>query len=228
MKYFPIILIAVAGLFTQKLTAQSNDTVCSLFSKKQIEEKLQKLQDTVSTLSILEQLRQENKIPINYWDCYFCWATPFFTKISYICPICGEETLYGLDETVRKEELIQNRMGYFDPKFSNYDGDVLFTVYHGIKRYQERIKEIKGINISLDETGFCKYCSSYSPYTTTPTLYLLVNINGESDTIKTPNITCMDIVLIRDFLKGHLVFGEKFEYRPMADYTERIKELLGI
>ena len=171
-------------------------------------------------------MRQEDKLPTN-WDCHFCWGFSIYPKVSYICPICGEETLYGLD-LFRKEELIQNRMGDFEPKSSNYDEDIIFTVHYGIKRYQERIKEIKGINISLDETEFCKYCSPYSPYTTTPTLYLLVNINGEPDTIKTPNITCMDIVLIRDFLNGRLVFEEMFKYRPMADYTEKIKELFGI
>ena len=228
MKYLLIILIAVAGLFTQKLTAQSNDTVCPLFSKTQIEEKLQKLQDAVSPLSTVEQWRQENQISINYSDCYFCWAVPCFTKISYICPICREETIYRSDfEVIRKEEFIQHRMG-FEPKFFNYDEDIIFTVHYAINRYRLKIKEIKGINISLDETEFCKYCSPYSPYTTNPTLYLLVNINGESDTTKTPNVKCKDIVLIRDFLKGSLVFGEMFECRPMADYIERIKELLGI
>ena len=215
MKYFPIILIAVAGLFPQKLTAQSNDTVCSLFSKAQIEEKLKCLSSTLSLPVFL------------HWHMSgFCGYPTFYSKISYICPICGGETLYGSDSyAIRKEEFVQSRMGYFEPKSFNYE---TYAIVYRFDLFRKEVQKIKGINIFLDESEFCKHCSSCSPYTTNPSLNLLVNINGESDTTKTPNVTYIDIQLLRDFLNGNLA-NKGYRDGSYGDgYIERIKELLGI
>ena len=234
MRYFPIIPMLVVSLFTQKLTAQSNDFASSMFSKAQIEEKLKILttppKDTVYSVFSIEyglvKIKEKSKIryiPSRYCDCC-CRGTPIFTRISYICPICGEETLYNFDwlYTIGKEEFIRNRSGKFEPFFftrnDNY-ADIVFC----IDRFQRKVKEIKNINISLDETEFCKYCSPYSPYVTKPILNLLINIDGESDTTKTQNVTCADIQLIYNFLNAPLF------YKKFGDNNiERIKELFGI
>lgn len=208
MKYFLIILMAIVSLFTQKLTAQSNDTLCPLFSKAQIEEKLKNLSPTKSSSS-----------DFSYWSC-MCGYSTFYSKISYICPICGWETLYGSDSyAIRKEEFIPNRMGYFEPKFSNNEAYVIVSRELNILR--KEIQKVKGINIFLDESEFCKHCS---PYTTNPSLNLIVNINGESNITKTQNVTYTDILLLRNFLNGENLANKNFK----DGYIERIKELLGI
>ena len=198
-----LILLSVAGLFTQKLMAQSNDTVSYLFSKAQIEERLEYLSSSPT--------------PSSYWS---CGNPPFSCPIiSYICSTCGGETLYGSDSyVIPKKEFIQNRMGYFEPKFFNYEAYII--VYREIAKIRKEIQEVKGINISLDESEFCKYCS---PYTTNPSLNLSVNIHGEPNTTTTPNVTCMDIQLLHVFLNWNLA-KTQFTERDIA----RIKELLGI
>jgi hypothetical protein len=211
MRYFSIILIIVVNLITQQLTAQSNDTVSFMFSKAQIEEKLKYLSSITSS---------PNSLP---WDISCtCGYSIFFFFFSYICPICGGETLYGSDSyAIGKKEYIRNRMGYFEPKFFNYKAYAI--VYRELYISRIAVQKVKGINISLDESEFCKHCS---PYATNPSLNLLVNINGEANTTTIPNVTYADIQLLRKFLNGDL--DGDYNGRPMADYVERIKELLGI
>jgi hypothetical protein len=225
MKYLLIISIA---LLTPKLTAQSgngNDTVYPFFSKEQIVEKLKKL-------------------PINpsedwsYWR-YRCWD---WSYVLHICPKCGGKTRY--DEIVRewlttfgKEEFIWNDKGYFEHKFNRFNSRVpeyLHYIYD-IRVFRAEIQKIKGIHIALDESEFCKHCSPY--FIENPTLYLLINIEGESDTIKTANISWLDIRLLQFLFNGNFTQRDKMPHETTVsfsdavkemDYIKKIKELLGI
>ena len=233
MWYLSIILIAVIGLlFTPKLMAQSNkgteskrtvssketieiqsDTLQPLFSKSQIEEKLKHLATTPPPEKM------------NFGA--MCYSTSMaIGTISYICPVCGEKTLYkyiGENEWVTSngEELSDLELTHRKRRYEAFE-----MVLREINACRREVQKVKGINISLDESGFCDHCC---PYITYPILYLLINIGGESDTVKTPNIDYMDIRLIHEFLSGSLVHkGYADEETPLVDYMGRIKELLGV
>jgi hypothetical protein len=132
--------------------------------------------------------------------------------------MCGEKTIYGLKEVDNETEINTDTLKISQNRIS-------FIKYE-LTAIQREIQKVKGINISLDESEFCKHCS---PFVEEPTLYLSINIGGESDTTKISDFDYMDVRLIHEFLAGSRVHedGRGNEY-PLIDYIERIKELLGI
>jgi hypothetical protein len=174
-----------------------NDSIQPLFSKTQIEEKLKHLAKTPPPTELA--------FGAMCYSSSYCIGT-----ISYICPICGGKTNYS-DKEKRTRK---------------HNEETFYDVCKRINACRREIQKVKGINISLNESEFCKHCS---PYTTNPTLYLLVNISGESKTIKIPDVSWTDIRLIQEFLSGSLVHkGYRNDEFLLVNYIERIKELLGI
>jgi len=232
MKYLSIVLTAVMGLFfTQTVVAQSDselsaiktDTVSAWVSKKQIVEKLEKLIAISSSSSFYYRIHSDG------FD--FIVGKK---SISYICPVCGTETKYGLEwdwlGNFGKEEYTRNDFGEFEPICLSSSKEANKEAYNvvawGIKHCKEEIKKIKGIHIALDESEFCKCCL---PSIKEPKLCLLVNIDGEPDTAKTRNISYYDIELLQKFLNGKILYFEYYDYYAELTYNKkRIKELLGI
>jgi hypothetical protein len=126
---------------------------------------------------------------------------------EYYCPVCGEKTIY-------KKEL--------GPDQSYIIGsleDQLFAC-------RNEIQKVKGIHIGLDETEFCAHCK---PNTKEPKLYLLVNIAGQTDTVRISRFSALDIRLIQEFLDDKLVHqDDQNSESPLKDNIERIKDLLGL
>ena len=239
MKYLSIVLTAMISLFfTQIVVDQSNseaseiktDTLSALFSKKQIEEKLEKLVDSFS------------QIHLAYMGC----MCRFIHPISYICPKCDKTTLYESHKKewlmdFGREKYVWNNRGYFEPDPVGFDDQAYDYIAYKSWLYKQEVQKIKGIHVALDESEFCKYCS---PFITKPTLYLLTNIEGEPDTTKVPNISYSDIHLIDDFLNDRFVYVYKSKNNSITaiddsrallseaieryKHIERIKELLGI
>ena len=205
-----------------------NDTANFFFSKQQIEEKL------------------KNFIPSQYLD-YYYWGARTTVRfchcaVSYVCPKCGTETTYHSEHehfmtSFGRKEFVWNKNGrYFEPKlfeFKFFDRDANEYLLYEVRNCREAIKNIKGIHIALDESEFCKHCS---PSTINPTLYLLVNIDGEPNTIKIPNVSYMDIRLLEGFLNYkatdcEILSAYHIKYNSetsSAKYIKRLKELLGI
>jgi hypothetical protein len=126
---------------------------------------------------------------------------------EYYCPVCGEKTVY------KKGKLPKN-IFYID------------DLEEKISSCRREIEKVKGENIKLDESQFCKHCS---PKTENPELCLLVNIAGQSDTTKVCNIRDIDIKIIGEFLNDKLVLtGNRDEETPLINDIDRIKKLLGV
>ncbi len=133
-------------------------------------------------------------------ECYEMSVPP--ETASYNCPECGNKTLYKLEQ------------GYTE------------LVRWGIIACRNEIKDVKGINIKLDESQFCKKCK---PDIKEPKLLLLVNINKNKDTTKVWNINYIDIRLIKNFLNDDLKYkGEQDAEAPLVHRIDRIQELLGV
>lgn len=84
---------------------------------------------------------------------------------------------------------------------------------------------LKGINIKLDESQFCKKCS---PHVEIPRLCFLVNISGTNDTTKVCDINSGDIRLLSEFLSGNLKHKDSFDFEsPLVKYIFPNRKTLG-
>ena len=129
---------------------------------------------------------------------------------QYVCPKCGEKTLYklGKDEDARKNYAVNN--------FIEYELDSC----------RRAAKSIKGINLTLDESQFCKKCS---PDVKSPKLAIVINYEGEKEPHRVEGITCNDLQLIAEFLSGADVHvSDNDAETPLKNYTKRLSELLGV
>ena len=227
MWYLAIILIVFIGLLlgcgnvvlSNKTAAENKisppngtveiqtDTIQPLFSKTQIEEKLK----------LLAKTPPPTKLSFGAM-CYEMSMPP--DTISYICPACGQRTAY-------KSKYSNKLFSGIEEKYINtVEEKHIGVVRGGINACRREIQKVEGINISLDESEFCKHCL---PYTTEPALWLLVNIGGESDTVKIRDISYLDIRLLQEFLSGSLVHkGAQDSETPLVKHIARIKELLGV
>ena len=251
VRLFIILIALLSPLFTPKLTAQDHIEPRFILTMPQILSSTKIDKDTIekdtihplfylsfSKEQIVEKLKKLPENPTGYWSywIYGCWDP---LSISYICPKCGTKTHYNEPywEWVRRlgeEKFIWNNSGYFEPDFFGLDSkNKVYEYIIQIKTFRAEVQKIESVHIALDESEFCKNCS---PFTKNPILYLLTNIAGEADTIKTPNITWLDIRLLQELLNGNITHKEKSFSTPVSfsdavkgiEYRERLKELLGI
>jgi hypothetical protein len=171
-----------------------NDTIKGMFSRKQIDLKLKRLAETPP--------------PQKSFFGAMCYKVAFenVTVYEYVCPVCGEKTVYKKGKDPEKSRFVEN-------------------LEKNINNCRREIENVKGINIKLDEGPLCKHCS---PKTENPGLCLLVNIAGHSDTTKVCNINYKDIKLIYEFLNDKLIHREQTFESPLKESIDRIKELLGL
>jgi hypothetical protein len=172
-----------------------NDTIKAMFSKEQINQKLKRLAETPPPKELSHGA--------------MCYSVAMIknTIHEYVCPICGEKTIY-------KRNKDEDKFQYLD-----------MILYREIGACRGQVAGVKGINIKLDETEFCSHCM---PNTDFPKLYLLLNIAGQSDTTKVQGISATDIQLINEFLNDNLVHKGSQDFEtPLVDNIERIKQLLG-
>ncbi len=132
--------------------------------------------------------------------CYAPMALP--SSADYICPDCGEKTVY-------------------DSSFASFiDWEIA-----GCRRMADNINLNTEFDVILDESLFCDFCSQETAET--PVLLLKV-INEDEDEIVN-RITIMDLRMLESFLQGnlyYLTFNDS--QRPLQDYAERMRTLLGV
>lgn len=209
MWYILIALVIVVGIaFGIKEKSKSIST--QSINNQNIKNSLNFPQDTVTLLyskkEIVKMLEvvSKTKPPENLSFGAMCYdiAGPPETA-NYICPSCGSKTVYKRDSEIGTS-----------------------TIQWTIPSCRSAVKNIKGVNIALDESSFCKKCS---PNVENPELCLLVNINNEQDTNKVCNIRESDLVLLKEFLDGDAIHkGAQDQETPLKDHLERIEELLGV
>jgi transcription initiation factor IIE alpha subunit len=173
----------------------TNDTIKGMFSKKQIDKKLNRLAETPPPTKLAFGA-----------ECYKMAYTDH-SVYEYICPVCGEKTIYRKEKYPDQSWFVQN-------------------LEKTINSCRNEIQNVKGINIKLDESQFCNKCS---PNIQNPTLCLLVNIAGQPDTTRIYGIDKVDILLINEFLSDKLVHSDDYDFEtPLLNNIARIKELLGL
>lgn len=129
-------------------------------------------------------------------------------KFEYVCPKCGEKTIYA-----------------YDPSKNKFNIDFLGYELSECRRLIKEIK-VKGLNAQLDELEFCKKCC---PQVTSARLILIVKYPGDKGVHRVKGVTANDLKLIWEFLSGkdkHV--GNRDDETPLKDYLPRLQELLGI
>lgn len=129
--------------------------------------------------------------------CYGPMAHP--ERAEYICPVCGERTLYGSPEAW----FLQNDI-------------------HNMRRMAEGLSETGYFEAFLEET-FCSFCNPGVQGSVR-----LVIVYEEGDTVKTV-VNLQDLSMIQGLLRGGLVFpGGTDDLLPLKDRVDRLRTILGI
>lgn len=163
-----------------------NDSFPSVFTKSEIEK-------------LLKDLSKSNPKNLEFMGamCYEMAGPP--ERAEYVCPICGEKTLYTEDYTM--------------------------MISYDLQSIRDNATKLEEINCKLDESQFCKSCS---PEVTEPKLCLIVKLKDEAEH-KTCGIEKEDLVLIDEFLHGDIVHKDFYDAEiPLKQYIPRIGELIGI
>lgn len=173
------------------------DSIVALFSRNQLNQKLKHLSEAPPPKELSYGAM-----------CYSIMLPPPMDSVEYVCPVCGEKTVY------KKTNFSDN--WYY---ISNLLKDE-------IVEYRREVAKIEGVFIKLDESEFCKHCS---PNIKNPELYLETNILGESDTNKVKGITLFDLQLIHNFLDDKIVYKDSYDSEvPLSLHANRIKKILNL
>lgn len=150
---------------------------------------------------LLERLEtEEPPEPVMGAMCYEAMAYPLVAE--YVCPVCGEKTVYS----------------------DTYTGFIEWEI-PGCRRLAASINELTAFEMTLDESQFCEFCSDST--IEDPELFLQV---ASTDSTLTVNmISIGDLRMLEGFLSGELYYTTFNDgQQPLRDHADRIRELLGI
>jgi hypothetical protein len=201
MWYIIIIIISAAGIifgtyscnFINKKTHDSDkdiapdDTLKGVYKRSVIKEKLESLANSPA--------------PSDLKPGAMCYAAMLERdSAEYVCPKCGERTLYT------------NSAGWFVRR----DLPVCRTI----------ADSIPAINLQLDESQYCKKCC---PNIETPQLCLTYNLADDANETHICGIYPNDLKIMKEFMQGknkHIT--ENDGEVALKEYLPRLRELFGI
>lgn len=143
--------------------------------------------------------RSDAPEPVEGAMCYA--AMPVQSTAEYVCPICGEKTIYGSDSAW----LVTRQVA-------------------SARRYVEQITAGSAMEISLDETALCSFCSGGEG---SPSLILRIAYE-DGETVSS-EVTDFDLQLLAGLFHNSLTYttfndGEM----PLQPYLGRMREVLGL
>jgi hypothetical protein len=175
-------------------------------------EKIKSL-DRTAIRGLLKKL-SESPVPKGEKMGAMCYDTaPPPRRADYVCPKCGERTLYDETKMDTKEWVEKGR-----------SSTVAWEIPECRREFKE-LQKLAGDSISLDESQFCKKCS---PKVTEPKLVLHITLKGEKAR-DVEKIKHGDIRILREFLAGELLAeGDRNSISPLKKSLPRLQELLGV
>ncbi len=133
--------------------------------------------------------------------CYEMMAAPEVSE--YICPVCGEKTIYNYSQSAFIEWELE-----------------------GCRRMADSINANTDFEIILDEALFCDFCSPDAGDDEPEMLLRVIHQDG-TEVVNTIYIT--DLRKIDSFLQGNLYYFDSTDGQiPLHGSAERIRELLGL
>lgn len=128
---------------------------------------------------------------------------------EYVCPVCGEKTLYPL---------------------AKGDWAMPLNGLEGLRQMQAEAQaqaEKRGVSVTLDESAFCRNCMPQAPEGD-PEAVLVVRL-PDGKVVRSENISSYDLRILRDFLAGSDVLkGSHDEEIPLKDLLPKLNALLGM
>jgi hypothetical protein len=132
--------------------------------------------------------------------CYSPMQIP--DSAEYICPICGEKTIY-----------------------TGYETQFIEWTLPGMRRMAESIDSLTEFHVALDETQFCSFCSDTTYQD--PQVILRVTLLDSSE-IENP-VSPTDLRMLDSFLRGRLYYLTDNDAQvPLQENADRLRELLGV
>ncbi|NLH16441.1 MAG: hypothetical protein GX455_07680 [Phycisphaerae bacterium] len=188
-----LIAFSVQGCRNSKpATGSSSDPVVTVqqvdsLSRAQIEQMLQQLQ------------KQKAPKPTMGAMCYDMAGPP--PTADYVCPACGQKTVYSKDTSFVTWEL------------------------GSCRREFEQMTKTDNLKMVLDESSFCSNCS---PNADKHELVLKITYS-DGTTHSAGGIHQSDLRMLTYFFKGSLSFkGLQDGTEPLKDHLPRLRELLGL
>lgn len=134
-------------------------------------------------------------------------------RAEYVCPKCGERTLYEIGESTNTE---------LRPELTT---EVVQFDLCMCRREFAELRKVVGDAIEFDESQFCRKCS---PRVTSPTLVLRITYEDGS-VRRVDNVQHDDLRMLREFLEGRLLGkADNGGEQPLKDNLGRLEELLGV
>lgn len=194
---FLLVVSAAAG-FTRSLRASEiksaaegaaiSSTSIKALSRNQINDLISRLE------------KEESPEPVMGAMCYAPMMVP--SVAEYICPTCGEKTLYSDSNTAFIEWTLDD-----------------------CRRRAESINAITDFEILLDESLFCDFCSpepGHEPY-------LVLRVVTETGEEVANAVQAVDLMRLESFLSGNLYFTTSNDGQmPLLEGAGRIRLLLGL
>ena len=140
-------------------------------------------------------------------------AAESLDRVDYVCPKCGERTLYDDSKLEAKK------------RFKEGVSKVVGEEIPGCRREITEIRKVAGDVFVLDESQFCRKCS---PTIVEPKLVLHIAYeDGKTRDIE--KVTAFDLQLLREFMGGSVVHKDSQDWEtPLKDSLPRLQELLGV
>jgi len=162
------------------------DSITGMFTKTELTDKLISLSKSDAPATLAQGAM-----------CYKVARPP--KRAEYVCPTCGEKTIYTDDNS------------YF--------------IHREISNCRGISKRIKQMDTKLDESEFCKKCSKDI---SNPNLYLLIKAKDESE-YRRVMINSTDLSILEEFLTGQQVHTDNYDFEePLKNYVSTLETLLGI
>jgi hypothetical protein len=196
--------------FSKVLVVQEND-ICKVSEKGSLSPDL----DIMSKSEIVKRLHNLAKMkPLEaepFEGCEINFAKPY-DRFEYVCPKCEEKTLYAKENGDRIGSHIE---------------------HWKIQGCRHAICKIRGAYVELDESEFCKKCSSDVE---SPKLNISVRFKWALSSHHVFDIRSEDLQLMAEFLEGsdkHILSLElanvlKVREEPLQKYIDRLIVLLNV
>jgi len=196
------ILIGIGGIKAQTVSEKSKVSDVTRAESKTLSRAGVKQRLETLAKSKPPEIRQVSAM------CYDMAGPP--TTANYICPKCGEKTLYTLEQSEKGTNICQK----------------IFA----LESCRHMVKTLGNLKMELDESQFCKKCS---PDVKSPEINLIIKYEGEKEH-RVNNISEEDVKLIYEFgLESdiHSVIDSETmssTETPLKDHVKRLSELLGV
>ena len=141
--------------------------------------------------------------------CYKIAGPP--TRFDYVCPACGEKTLYVMD-TADEEARRQ---------FQN-----VAWKFRDMETLRRLTQQIDKLDVRLDELEFCTHCSSK---TESPKVALVIQYPDQPKPIWVWDVTPNDLLMLKAFADGQLKYKNQQDFEAaLKKNLPRLEELLGV